>query len=154
METPFDFAYSWIFLMSKSGVDFVKLTTTESLGNKLSQPAAQPSIRTSLMPCFEAKSIYFMPLSLVAPCLDPSSQVHFPMIIPHHMPIYLEGLIHDASSTKLGSLQLSIKSDIIKPFASSEIIIVRQGLWKGNRSLTLSPLLQGARSQINFWLSL
>ena len=128
METPLDFAYSCTFFMSKSGVDFVKLTTTESLGNKLSQPAAQPSIRTSLMPCFEAKSIYSVLLSLVAPCLRPSSQVHFPIIMPHQIPMYFEGLIHDASSTKLGSLQFSIKSDIIKPFASSEIIMVLQGL--------------------------
>ena len=149
-----DCAYFWIFFISKSGVDLVKLTVTESFGNKLSQPDAHPSINTSSKPCSEAKSIYFTLRSLVAPCLKPSSQVHFPIIIPHQIPIYFAGLTQDASSMTLGLLQFKVRLELIKSFAFSTIIIVLQGVSKGSFVLTLSPFAHGAKSHIKVFLSL
>ena len=91
--------------------------------------------------------MYFFPLAFVAPCLNPSPHVHFPTIIPHQIPMYLEGLIHDTSPSLLGGLQFSVRCEAIKSRAVSVILIVRQGVLKGMARRTLSPLDHGAKSQ-------
>ena len=91
--------------------------------------------------------MYFLLRSIVAPCLKLSSHVHFPIIIPHQIPIYFDGFTHETSPSLFGGLLFRVILDDIKSLALLVILIVLQGVLKGTTVLTLSPLDQGAKSQ-------
>ena len=67
--------------------------------------------------------------------------------MPHQMPIYFDGLIHDTSPNLLAGLQFNVRCEANKSAAVLAILMVRQGVIKGTTVRTLSPLDQGAKSQ-------
>src|SRR5690606_40892352 len=79
------------------------------------QPVIQPSTSKPVMPLAAAKSIYFLALAVVAPCLPPAMpQVALLRCISHQMPTYLAGFIQSVSAILEGSLRFSIRCDSIK----------------------------------------
>src|SRR3546814_19290695 len=65
------------------------------------------STSTPRMLLAAAKSMYFFPCSVVAPCLGPVAQLHSPLIMFHHTPLNLPGCTQLTSPSLLGSFRLS-----------------------------------------------
>ncbi len=84
--------------------------------------------------------------AVVAPCFGPELQVQIPRCMPHQIPTYLPGLIHEVSASRLGSLRLRIRWDVTRSPGVVAIWIVRHGETKGAFALTLAPSAHGTRS--------
>src|SRR5687767_8357168 len=67
------------------------------------------------------------------------------MCIPHQMPRYLCGFIHETSDSTFSSFRFKIKYDVIRSPGFSAICNVRQGDVKLPSVFTRSPSAQGTR---------
>src|SRR5258708_16191295 len=114
-STPLPCSCEARFVRSKNGVGSVKLKSDACATQSLSHPLFHPSTSTPLKPYFAAKSMYLVVFSVVAPRPSvlsspglPGFQVYLARCIPHQMPMYFPGLIHDVSEMRLGGFRLSV----------------------------------------------
>src|SRR6188472_4459966 len=90
--------------------------------------------------------MYSLVILVVAPCLDPCPQVYFSRCIPHQIPMYLEGVIHERSSILEGSFKFSIIVEVAISPGVFPTIIVLHGDLKGVSAYTFTPSAQGTSS--------
>src|ERR1017187_9942928 len=88
------------------------------------------------------------PSELSSPALL-GCHVYLPKCIPHQMPTYLPGLIHDVSAMREGGFRLREVADVASTMSDSLSLIItsRQGEADGAEALTLTPSDHGARDR-------
>ncbi|MNX89093.1 hypothetical protein D3C86_1210930 [compost metagenome] len=145
-RTFFIAAYLLISSRSKSGYGFTKLKAVPSAVQSPSQPWFQPSTKTPSRPLSAAKSRYSLVFFVVAPCFSPCPHVYFSKCMPHQIPMYFEGAIHEMSLILEGSFKLSINVEVTKSPGVFPTITVLQGVSKGACAYTFTPSAQGTSS--------
>src|SRR5258708_3030997 len=153
-STPFSCAYAARAGNSYSGFALVKLNSDACATQSLAQPWFQPSTSTPLKPYLAAKSMYRRVFFVVAPRPSELSspgllgcQVYCPRCIPHQMPTYLPGLIHEVSAMREGGLRLSAIAAVPSTMSDSLSLIITnlQGELAGAVAFTRTPSDHGAR---------